>query len=106
MGVGEIQSLPAALRSVASSEPGDSREPGTFYRKDGASEIELGRISSDNPLLAGQTEQRRFVVPAGMGSWQDDYVARILIDPQNRSFQECREDNNEAEGIARVCAPL
>lgn len=76
-----------------------------LYRADGGGEVELGRITSSDALLAGQTERLAFEVPDGMGSWADDYVARILIDPQNRTFQECREDNNEAAGVVAVCAP-
>jgi len=32
-----------------------------------------------------------------MATKDQNFVAKIIIDPQNPTFHECREDNNESE---------
>ncbi|MCB9585530.1 MAG: VCBS repeat-containing protein [Polyangiaceae bacterium] len=56
-------------------------------------------------LLPGQTELLVVTATDGSLSAKDTYVARVIIDPQNRTFNECREDNNESEPAAGHCGP-
>ena len=40
-----------------------------------------------------------------MAANNDTFVARILIDPMNKTFNECRDDNNESAPVTPKCGP-
>ncbi|MEB2314368.1 MAG: VCBS repeat-containing protein [Sorangiineae bacterium] len=76
------------------------------YKTTGGTETLLGKVTTTRALLPGQIEILEFLVPAGAAGIGDSYLARILIDPNNKSFNECRDDNNTS-GVARAtgCGP-
>jgi len=64
----------------------------------------LGSVTTTVPLGPGQSETIDFTVPSGGGTKTDTYSAKIAQDPNNKTFNECREDNNGADGKAE-CGP-
>ena len=38
-----------------------------------------------------------------MGGVDDTYQARILVDPNNITFNECKDDNNETPEVDVLC---
>ncbi|MCA9620162.1 MAG: hypothetical protein KC731_14145 [Myxococcales bacterium] len=60
-------------------------------------------LFTPNPLLPGQTAVLLFDVPPASGGTADTYQARVIIDPNNVTFHECREDNNESPAVRPEC---
>jgi hypothetical protein len=54
-------------------------------------------------LMPGQTEVLALTADAQLASTDDTFVARILIDPDNPTFHECRDDNNESKKVKPDC---
>lgn len=71
----------------------------------GASATQIGTVITTKPLLAGQSQVLQFAVPPGSGGQGDAYSARILIDPNNKTFNECRDDNNQSTPATASCGP-
>ena len=71
--------------------------------KVGTPDVLLGQVSTTGPLLAGQTEVIEFVAPQGQATVSDTFFARIIIDPNNITFHECRDDNNESAHVKPDC---
>ena len=69
----------------------------------GATDVLLGSVVTSNALFPGQTEVIPFTVPTGMGGVDDVYQARVLIDPNNVTFNECKDDNNESAPVSPQC---
>jgi hypothetical protein len=63
----------------------------------------LGTVVTANPLFPGQTEIISYQVPSGMGSVDDTFQARILTDPMNPTFNECKDDNNDSAPVTPQC---
>ena len=77
---------------------------GVFVDQAGTA-TQLGTVTTSNLLLPGQTELIDFTVPGGSASPQDSFFARVLIDPANKTFNECRDDNNESSKVKALCGP-
>jgi hypothetical protein len=75
------------------------------YVKQGGTDTLLGSVKTTKTLLAGQTEVIDFTVPAGAASSSDTFVAKVIIDPNNKTFNECREDNNQSAPVQAICGP-
>jgi hypothetical protein len=75
------------------------------YVKQGGSDVLLGSVLTTKTLLAGQSEVLDFTVPAGSATSADTFVAKVIIDPNNKTFNECREDNNESPPVTGSCGP-
>jgi hypothetical protein len=75
------------------------------YVKQGGSDVLLGSVFTTKTLLAGQSEVLDFTVPGGAAGSSDTFVAKIIIDPNNKTFNECREDNNESPPVTGSCGP-
>ena len=69
----------------------------------GNPETLLGTVTTSKPLLPGQTEVIAFVAPQGQASTTDTFQARIVVDPNNPTFHECRDDNNESDPVTPNC---
>ncbi|MEZ4219988.1 MAG: FG-GAP-like repeat-containing protein [Polyangiaceae bacterium] len=65
----------------------------------------IGTVTTTQPLGPGQSETIAFTVPSGAGGQADTYSATIAQDPNNKTFNECREDNNDAIGAKADCGP-
>jgi FG-GAP-like repeat len=68
----------------------------------GASETQLGTVTTTHALLPGQTETLDFTAPAGNSASQI-YVARIST--TNANFHECRTDNDSSAKASANCGP-
>ncbi|MCA9592977.1 MAG: VCBS repeat-containing protein [Myxococcales bacterium] len=77
---------------------------GVFVNK-GGTESQLGTVQTTKVLLAGQTEVIDFTVPGGSATNADTFFGRILIDPNNKTFNECRDDNNQSASVTATCGP-
>ncbi len=66
---------------------------------------QLGTVQTSKPLLPGQTEVISFTVPTGSAQKTDGFFARVLIDPNNKTFNECRDDNNQSATVKAKCGP-
>lgn len=76
-----------------------------IYVRQGATDTWVGSVKTTKTLLAGQTEIIDFVVPVGAGTKGDSYVGKVIVDPNNKTFNECREDNNESPPVTASCGP-
>ncbi len=75
-----------------------------LYLHRGGQDTLLATVQTDTPLFPGQTQELTYTTTASDGvSTSDSFLARILTDPQNPTFHECREDNNEAGPTAPDC---
>ena len=54
-------------------------------------------------LLPGQSEVFEYPLAMDEGTKDDLYKARILIDPDNPTFNECKDDNNETPETDVYC---
>lgn len=72
------------------------------FLDDGAAGMLVGQGSTTHALFPGQTEQLSIKLdPAAPQS--GTFRARILVDPANPTFHECREDNNESLPVTPSC---
>ena len=75
------------------------------YVDAGGTQTQLGTVVTTKPLLPGQTEVIDFSVPAGAAKSSDGFFAKVLIDPTNKTFNECRDDNNQSAIVKAKCGP-
>ena len=73
------------------------------YLINGASETLLGKASTTQALLPGQTQELPLTIPMGAATHSSAFRARIIVDPQNPTFHECRDDNNATAIVTAVC---
>lgn len=59
--------------------------------------------ATSKPLLPGQTEELALLADAMLAGTGDTFYARIVIDPNNITFNECRDDNNESSKVTPNC---
>ncbi len=71
----------------------------------GGTATQIGTVTTTKPLLPGQTETIAFTVPSGAATGSDSFYAEILIDPLNKTFNECRDDNNKSATVKGQCGP-
>ena len=71
----------------------------------GGTQTQLGTVVTTKPLLPGQTEVIDFTVPSGAAQTTDGFLAKVVIDPKNKTFNECRDDNNESAVVKPKCGP-
>ena len=69
----------------------------------GPPETKLGELKTTQPLAPGQTQKLPLTLPSGVGSTTSVYQARILLDPLNPTFHECKEDNNVSAKVTPAC---
>lgn len=72
-----------------------------IYDSNGA---QLGVVTTQKPLLPGQTELLDFTVPTS-ATPASAYYAEVVIDPLNKTFNECRDDNNKSASAKAECGP-
>ena len=90
--------LEVSVRNIGLSGLPAGVEIGVF--KVGTPDEQLGTVTTSNSLLPGQTEIIDFAADA---STTDTFFARVLIDTQNPTFHECRDDNNESDRVTPSC---
>jgi hypothetical protein len=69
----------------------------------GSPDTRLGTVYTTRALAAGQTEVIPFTASQGAASTSDSFQARIFIDPNNITFNECRDDNNDSPVVTPQC---
>ena len=79
-------------------------EVGVFHVGTGGAETLLGTVHTTRVLASGQRETLDFTAPDPSNP-RASYRARVLIDEANRTFNECREDNNESALATAKCGP-
>lgn len=72
------------------------------FQLDSGTEVLVGQGTTTQTLFPGQTE-KVVVTLSGQSGKTSEYIARILIDPMNPTFHECREDNNASEPQKPAC---
>ncbi len=78
-------------------------EVGFFVERTDGEEL-IGSDFSQGSVFPGQVAEVELTVDATAGvSALDTFFARILIDPANPTFHECREDNNESDPVKAIC---
>jgi hypothetical protein len=61
----------------------------------------LGRATTTRALLPGQLETLSIQAMPGDAAPTDSFQARIVLDPMNPTFRQCRDDN-DASGIVKA----
>ena len=75
-----------------------------FYLRAGGEDTLLGTETTSSSLFMGQMLELVHEVDPSFGvTLEDLFVAKIHTDPQNPTFHECREDNNESEPAEIYC---
>jgi len=73
------------------------------YKGSVAAANQVGTATTSHTLLPGQTEQLTVIVPAGMGSSKDTYIAQINNPPTMPTFQECNPNNDTSNPATANC---
>ncbi|MFO0762421.1 MAG: VCBS repeat-containing protein [Byssovorax sp.] len=87
-----VQAHPA-VRNIGLASLPAGVNVGVFIQ--GAMDTLVGQAATTHALYPGQTEELSIALDPQANKTQS-FVAKILIDPQNVTFHECREDNNES----------
>ena len=78
-------------------------EVGFYVQKSGALTL-LGRAKSTDPLFPGQVAAVKYTTTATQKvTFKDTFAAKVLIDPQNPTFHECRSGNNSSKPSTANC---
>jgi hypothetical protein len=78
-----------------------------FYLREGATDSLLDTATSSEPLFPGQVAVLTLTPDASTGADKEDtFVAKILVDPANPVFHECRDDNNESQPTQAKCSSV
>lgn len=72
-----------------------------FFQR-GAPDVELGRVTSTEPVFPGRVLELTLEAPAGVLP-TETFFARVIVDPETATFRECREDNNDSEDATGRC---
>jgi hypothetical protein len=96
--------LHVSVRNIGLAGLPSGIKVGIYVVKSGV-ETQIGTVVTTQPLLPGQTQVLDFTAPAS-ATTADTFIARIIIDPNNKTFNECRADNNASKDVkASGCGP-
>ncbi len=73
------------------------------YKQDGAMEVLVGQTVTTQTLFPGQTQVIALALDPVLAGQVDTFIARVLLDPMNPKFHECREDNNFSMPVKPSC---
>ena len=85
-----------SVRNIGLSSLPAGVQVGVFKGMNGTFTTEVGTTQTTHVLFPGQTENIDVTLSAAAGDG-DSYVAQILVDPQNPTFHECRDDNDTSD---------
>jgi hypothetical protein len=75
-----------------------------FFVVEGGTERLLQTVATAGPLFPGQVATLAYTTEAAEGFTATTlFLARILVDPANPRFHECREDNNASAAVQATC---
>jgi len=99
--LGCTQPAPAqvSVRNLGQASLPANVEVGVFDLNDTGTPLAVGTTTRE--LGPGQTEQLALSVPGVVPSGR--YFAKILVDPANPTFHECRADNDLSGQVAPTC---
>jgi hypothetical protein len=72
-----------------------------IYDSNGPTQLAI--VTTTKALLPGQSEVLQYTAP--VGSAATSFYASILIDPLNKTFNECKDDNNDTPKVTAQCGP-
>jgi hypothetical protein len=72
------------------------------YERDNGVDTLVGTVKTSHPLFPGQTESIAVTLDP-KASQNSTFVAKILVDPQNPTFHQCRDDNDESLAVTTHC---
>ncbi len=76
-----------------------------FYVHRSDTDTLLTTMQTTTALFPGQTEELVYeTTPADAVTSDDEFIARIEVDPNNPTFHECRDDNNETAPTKPNCS--
>jgi len=73
------------------------------YAKKSSGDVLVGQGATTNALFPGQTAVFDLPLDTVVATKDDTFVARILVDPNDVTFHECRDDNNESADVKPAC---
>lgn len=74
-----------------------------LYKRSGGMDTQVGAAQTTHALFPGQTEELVIDADPTLSTAKDDFVAKIVTDPNMPKFHECREDNNESDVVSAHC---
>ena len=91
----------ASVRNVGLASLPAGVDVGIYVRVGNVDTL-VGTTKTTHPLFPGQTEALVVTLDpnAGLASI---FVAKILVDPQNPTFHQCRDDNDESAAVTTHC---
>jgi hypothetical protein len=66
-------------------------------------DVMVGTASTTSALFPGQTSVLDVPLDTSQASTSDTFYAKILIDPNNVTFHQCREDNDQSADVVPNC---
>jgi hypothetical protein len=91
----------ASVRNVGLASLPAGVDVGIYVRANGVDTL-VGTTQTTHSLFPGQTETLVVTLDPNAGL-QSTFVAKILVDPKNPKFHECRDDNDESEAVNTHC---
>jgi hypothetical protein len=73
------------------------------FKHDASGDTQVGQATTTHALFPGQTEEILVSVPSAMATNKDQFLGKILVDPNMPKFHECREDNDQSDIAAAHC---
>jgi hypothetical protein len=74
-----------------------------LYVVSGSTDTLVAQGQTTQTLAAGQSEVVHVVVPVDQASSKNTFVAKIIVDPQNPKFHECKDDNDTSNIVKPAC---
>ncbi|PID39906.1 MAG: hypothetical protein CSA65_00560 [Proteobacteria bacterium] len=75
-----------------------------FFVRETQRERLLGEVTTTSPLFPGQAVELLYTTKAKDGvTAKSIFIAKILIDPNTKTFNECRTDNNTSNPAKNPC---
>ena len=93
--------LEVAVRNIGLAGLPADVQVGVYAKK--SPDVLVATTQTTKPLLPGQTEIIKLEADAMLAGPNDTFVARIEVDPNNPTFHECRDDNNESALVTPNC---
>lgn len=74
-----------------------------IYKQTSMGDVQVATTATTHSLYPGQTEQIQVTVDKSKAGKGDTFLAKILVDPNNPTFHECRSDNDDSDPVKAMC---
>ena len=99
----KVMKLRATLRNLGLALLPSGVKIGFFVRETGG-DRQLHEVTTTSQLFPGQAVDFVYTTKATDNvTLNSTFVAKIIIDPNNKTFNECRTDNNESDPARNPC---